>query len=286
VGNKITKKKILGQSEIIKFKRKASWIRKKVLEMAVRAGAGHIASAFSCVEILVALYYGGILHIDPRDPRGSARDRFILSKGHAALALYAVLADLGFFPISDLSGFAKEGSYLGVHAEDTIPGIETSTGSLGHGLSIGAGLALAAKIDKKRYITVALLGDGECHEGSVWEAAMFAAHRHLNNLVAIVDYNRLSATDFLKNCLEVEPLEKKWKAFGWEVAVVNGHSFKSLLPVLNRAHSRSSPKPLAIIALTTKGKGISFMENNAIWHYRIPVEKELEIARRELSYKE
>jgi len=276
----------LAQWQIIKLKKKANWVRRKILEMMVTAGAGHIAPSFSCIEILVALYDGGILRINPKDPKWKERDRFILSKGHASVALYAVLADLGFFPISDLSGFAKEGSYLGVHAEDTTPGIEASTGSLGHGLSIGAGLALAAKIDKKRYITVALLGDGECHEGSVWEAAMFAAHRHLNNLVAIIDYNRLSATGFLKNCLEVEPLEEKWEAFGWEVAVVDGHSFKSLLSVLNRIRSRSSPKPLAIIALTTKGKGVSFMENNAIWHYRIPVERELDIARRELSYKE
>ncbi len=283
---KITKKIKFTQREIIKLKRRANWVRKKILEMIIIAGAGHIAPSFSCIEILVALYYGGILRINPKNPKWKERDRFILSKGHASVALYALLADLGFFPISDLNGFAKEGSYLGVHAEDTTPGIEASTGSLGHGLSIGAGLALAAKIDKKRYITVVLLGDGECHEGSVWEAAIFAAHRHLNNLVAIVDYNRLSATDFLKNYLQVEPLEKKWEAFGWEVAVVNGHSFKSLLSVLNIIRSRPSPKPLAIIASTTKGKGISFMENNAIWHYRVPVQRGLEVARRELSYKE
>ncbi len=265
------------------LKKKANWIRKKVLELVVNAGAGHIAPSFSCVEILVALYYGRVLRIDPRNPNWSDRDRFILSKGHAVVALYAILADLGFFPLSDLDGFTREGSYLGGHAEDTIPGIEAFTGSLGHGLSIGAGLALAAKLNRKKYLTVTLMGDGECHEGTVWEAAMFVAHHKLNNLIAIVDHNGLSATDFLKNYLEVEPLKKKWEAFGWETIVVNGHSLEDLLGVFKKLRSRPSNKPLVIIALTTKGKGVSFMENSPIWHYRAPVGEELETARGELD---
>jgi transketolase len=270
--------------EQIRFlEEKAKWVRKTVLEMAVKAGAGHIAPSFSCAEILTVLYYGGILRVDPNDPDFPKRDRFILSKGQSAVALYAILADLGFIPLEDLDTFTQEGSYLGGHTEDTVPGVETFTGSLGHGLSVGAGLALAAKIDKEKWLTVALLGDGECHEGSVWEAAMFAAHHGLNNLVSIIDHNGLCATDFLKNCLKVEPLKMKWKAFGWDVLVTEGHSVKNLYSVLRKIRSRSSGKPLAIIAMTTKGKGVSFMENNPLWHYRIPVGEELDIARSELS---
>lgn len=267
------------------MERKANWVRNKILNMTVNAGAGHIAPSFSCVEILVALYYGGIININPKNPKWSNRDRFILSKGQAAVALYTVLADLGFFPIPELMTFTCDGSRLGGHTEDTIPGVEAFTGSLGLGLSISAGLALAAKMDMKKYISVALLGDGECHEGSVWEAAMFAAQHRLNNLVAIIDHNGLSATDFLDNYLDVEPMTKKWEAFGWESVVVDGHSFKELIFVLTKFRARPASKPLAIIALTTKGKGVSFMENNPIWHYRIPVGKELDIAKRELLYK-
>lgn len=275
-----TQKKLL-----IHLAKKARWVRKKVLSMTVNAGAGHIAPSFSCIEILVVLYQGRVLRVKPNKPKWGYRDRFILSKGQAAVALYAILADRGFFPVSELKKFTRKGSYLGGHTEDTIPGVEAFTGSLGHGLSIGAGLALAAKMDKKKYRTIVLLGDGECHEGSVWEAAMFSAHHQLNNLIAIIDNNGLSATDFLKNYLEIKPLQKKWESFGWEVIVVDGHSYKALLSSLSGISSRHlSKRPLAIIALTTKGKGVSFMQNNPIWHYRIPVGKELKIAQKELTY--
>jgi transketolase len=283
--NRLIGSRKLIQRRIVKLKRKAALIRRNILELSIGVGAGHIAPSFSCIEILTVLYHGGILRVNPRYPASNKRNRFILSKGHASIALYVVLADLGFFAISELDGFMKDGSRLGGHADTTIPGVETFTGSLGHGLSIGAGLALAAKMDKKKYTTFVLMGDGECHEGSIWEAAMFASHQRLNNLVAIIDHNGLSATNFLKDCLEVEPLNKKWQAFGWDVTVINGHSFTSLLSVLNKVRFRTSPNPLVVIALTTKGKGISFMENNPIWHYRIPVEKELDIARRELAQK-
>jgi len=276
-------KNIISKKDLKGFKEKANWLRKKVLEMAVGAGAGHIAPSFSCVEILISLYYGGFLHVDGKNPDWSERDRFILSKGHAAPALYAILADKGFFPLSDLDYFAKEGSHLGCHPENSTPGIEIFTGSLGHGLPVGAGLALSAKLDKKKYLVAALLGDGECHEGPVWEAAMFAAQYQLNNLLAIIDHNGLSATGVLKNYLGVEPLKNKWEAFGWDAVLVDGHSFEELFSVLKFASSRSSSKPLAVIALTTKGKGISFMENNPIWHYRVPKGEELEIARKELN---
>lgn len=273
------------ENNIHELIKKANWVRNTVLDMGVKAGAAHLAPAFSCTEILVALYYGGIIRFDPRNPGWEERDRFILSKGQAAIALYAVLADLGFFPVSELDSFTRAGSRLGGHAEDTIPGVEAFTGSLGHGLSIAAGLALAAKIDKKDYLTVALLGDGECHEGSIWEAAMFAAHHKLSNLIAIVDNNGLSATDFIERYIKLGPLADKWEAFGWDVANINGHSFKEIFSALKDAHVRKSNNPLVIIAKTVKGKGVSFMENKPIWHYRIPIGKELRLARKELSLK-
>lgn len=274
------------EGQIKWLEKKAKWVRRKVLEMTVKAGAGHIAPSLSCIDILVSLYYTGVLNVKAKKPKWPNRDRFILSKGQAAVALYAILADIGFFPISELMTFTREGSRLGGHTEDTIPGVEAFTGSLGHGLSIAAGIALAAKMDNKHYRCFSLLGDGECHEGSVWEAAMFAGQHRLNNLVAIIDNNGLSATDLLKRYLDVEPLEEKWKSFGWDTAVVNGHSFEQLLSVLNNLSSRQTDKPLVIIALTTKGKGISFMENKPIWHYRIPIGDELKAARRELSLNE
>jgi transketolase len=285
VKKELINNKLLLREEVMKFKRKANWIRNQILEMGIKAGAGHIAPAFSCVEILVTLYYGGVLRVNPRNPKWENRDRFVLSKGHAAMTLYVILADLGFFPISELMNFTQNGSRLGGHVEDNVPGVEAFTGSLGHGLSIATGIALSGKLDRKKHICVSLLGDGECHEGSTWEAAMFAAYRGLNNLVAIVDHNGLSATNFLNKYLDVVPLEEKWKSFGWDTVIVKGHSFPELLPLLKGLHTRSSKKPLAVIALTTKGKGVSFMESNPIWHYRIPVGEELDRARKDLTLK-
>jgi transketolase len=281
--NAVVNNKTLIGKDIMKLKRKANWIRNKILEMGIKAGAGHIAPAFSCVEILVALYYGGVLRVKSRNPKWEGRDRFVLSKGHAAMTLYVILADLGFFRVSELMNFTQNGSRLGGHVEDNVPGVEAFTGSLGHGLSIATGMALSGKVDRKKHICVSLLGDGECHEGSTWEAAMFAAYRGLNNLVAIVDHNGLSATNFLNKYLDVAPLGKKWKSFGWDVKIIKGHSFPELLSALKGVRSRSSKKPLALIALTTKGKGVSFMESNPIWHYRIPVGEELDRARKDLQ---
>ncbi|MDD5560801.1 MAG: transketolase [Candidatus Omnitrophica bacterium] len=261
---------------------KARIIRRKILDMALNAGSGHIASAFSCVEILVSLYHGGILRVKPGNAAYRKRDRFVLSKGHAAIALYAVLADLGFFPNSRLDKFGKEGGHLGVHPELNTPGIDVLSGSLGHGLSVGSGLALGARLDNEKYVTVVLLGDGECQEGMIWEAALFSSQHNLNNLIVVIDYNKLSATDFLKKGLSAQALSKKWEAFGWQSIIVEGNSFEKLLPVLRGVHGRSSSKPLAIIAVTTKGKGVSFMENKPIWHYRIPSGNELKIALKEM----
>ena len=262
---------------------KAKWVRRQILEMCIAAGAGHVAPALSCVDILVALYQGGILRINPQNPEQEERDRFILSKGHACTALYAVLADMGYFPVSELKNHCQPGTYLGGHVDADIPGAEVSTGSLGHGLPIGAGLALAAKMDRKDYMTVVLMSDGECQEGSNWEAALFATHHRLDNLVAVVDRNKLQAIGFTEQVLALEPLAQKWEAFGWEVRTADGHSYDDLLSVIGDIHSRRPGKPLVVVARTTKGKGISFMENNAPWQFRIPVGDELKQARRELA---
>jgi len=268
---------------IDKLERKSNWVRNQILEMIVSADKGHIGGAFSCTDILVTLYYGGIFRFDPNNPNWSERDRFILSKGHSCVALYAILADLGFFSISELNSFCQKGSMLGGHPDRNIPGIEADTGSLGHGLGIASGLALSAKIDKKDYMTVVLLGDGECYEGSVWEAAMFAGHHQLYNLVAIVDRNRQCVTDFTEDCVRLEPLDNRWRAFGWDVRTINGHSFEELFDNLKDFRYRKSAQPLAIIANTIKGKGVSFMEGKLQYHHSIPTGEDLKRARQELT---
>ena len=272
------------QDKIDGLRKKANYIRSQILEMIASAGKGHIGGAFSCTDILVTLFYGGILRFDPANQNWSERDRFILSKGHACTALYAILADLGYFAISELRNYGQNGCMLRGHPDRKIPGIEVDTGSLGHGLGIAAGLALGAKMDKKDYNTFVLLGDGECYEGTVWESAMFSGHHHLNNLVAIVDRNGICATDFIKDCLCLDHLDEKWKAFGWDVSVVDGHSFEELLSAFKSLSFRKSDKPLILIANTVKGKGVSFMEGNPIWHHTVPKGEELEIARKELGW--
>lgn len=266
-----------------KLAEKSRWVRNQALEMCVNAGAGHVAPALSCVDILVALYQGGILRVNPQNQHWEDRDMFIMSKGHGCVSLYAVLADMGYFPISELITYCHTGTYLGGHPDSNIPGVEVSTGSLGHGLPIGAGLALAGKMDKKNYRTVVLIGDGECQEGSTWEAMLFASHHKLDNLVAIIDRNRLQAIGLIEQALTLEPLEQKWEAFGWEVRTADGHSHNDLLSALGDIRSRNSGKPLVVIASTIKGKGVSFMENNILWQFRIPVDNELEWARKELA---
>ena len=272
------------QEKIYGLRKKANYIRSQILEMIASAGKGHIGGAFSCTDILVTLFYGDILRFDPANQNWSERDRFILSKGHACTALYAILADLGYFAISELRNYGQNGCMLRGHPDRKIPGIEVDTGSLGHGLGIAAGLALGAKMDKKDYNTFVLLGDGECYEGTVWESAMFSGHHHLNNLVAIVDRNGICATDFIKDCLHLDRFDEKWKAFGWDVSVVDGHSFEELLSAFKALSFRKSDKPLIVIANTVKGKGVSFMEGNPVWHHTVPKGEELEIARKELGW--
>lgn len=265
------------------LKEKAKYLRKKAFEMVMNAGKGHLGGSFSCTEILVVLYYGGILRFDSKSPEWKDRDRFILSKGHAINTLYVLLADLGFFSVSELSNYSKDGSILGGHCDNRVPGVEIVSGSLGHGLGIAAGMALGTKLDGKDYMTFVVLGDGECQEGSVWEAAMFASHHGLNKLVAFIDRNRLGSEEFTENTSRLEPLEDKWKAFGWDVKSIDGHSIDEILMALKDCRARQSTKPLLIIANTIKGKGISFLENTPKAHHTLPKGEEIIRARRDLG---
>lgn len=267
---------------MIDLQKKANELRGIIFNSICKGGGGHIPGSLSIIEILAVLYYK-VLNINPKNPKEPERDRFILSKGHAGVALYAILADRGFFSKEELSKFGQKGSILGGHPDMyKVPGVEASTGSLGHGFPFGAGMALAAKLDKKKYRVFVLLGDGECQEGSIWEAAMFAPQQKLDNLIAIIDYNRIQAMDWLDKIVSLEPLVDKWKAFGWQVREVDGHDVIVLEKIFNQAPFVKN-KPSLIIAHTTKGKGISFMENVPIWHYRLPNTEELQIACRELN---
>lgn len=269
--------------DITAFEEKAKWVRREVLETIISARKGHIGGALSCVDLLVALYYGGVLRFDIERPEWSKRDRFILSKGHSCVALYVILADLGFFHFAELRSLGQNGSKFGNHPDKNIPGVEADTGSLGHGLAIGTGFALNAKIEKMDYLTVVMLGDGECYEGSVWEAAMFANHHRLDNLVAIIDRNGQCATDYTEECNRLDVMENIWAGLGWDVIIINGHLFKEIISGFEKIRRRDSGRPLAIIANTIKGKGVSFMERKIKWHHGIPVGRELEIARHELN---
>lgn len=270
-----------------KLRKKANQIRNKILDMAIKS-RGRIASSFSCVEILVALYYGDILKISPKNPEWDERDRFILSKGHGETGLFAVLADLGFFPSNWIETSYRQGDCrLGGHPDRKIAGVEVTTGALGHGLGIAAGISLVAKMDGEPHFQYVLMGDAECTEGSVWEAALFASKHELNNLVAIVDRNHIGSLDFTENYTKLDPLPDKWEAFGWEVRVVNGHNFEELLSTFRYARSRDSKQPIVIIAETVKGKGVSFMENDPIWHVRALTDEEnIQRAKKELLWNE
>lgn len=263
--------------------RKANEMRQATLDMCVNAGTGHVTSSFSCAEIITTLYHGGLLSHDPKNPDWEGRDRFILSKGQASPILYTVLADRGFFPKEWKDYFGKPEGHFGVHLQCDVPGVEYTMGSLGHGLGIGAGGALAGKMDLRNYHTFVLLGDAECYEGSVWEAAMFAAHHRLNNLTAIVDRNGFGVMDATEDIVRLNPMDDKFRACGWEAVNVNGHSVPELYEVLKGVKSRKSAKPLAVIAETVKGKGIEFMENVARWHAMVPLGEEAIKAKEQLG---
>jgi len=247
-------------------------IRRHGVEMTHRSGGSHVGSVLSAAD-LVAVLYGEVLRFDPKLPDWEGRDRLIFSKGHAGAAVYAALAEMGYFPAEELMTHYQDGSRLSGHMSHHLPGVELSTGSLGHGLSVGAGMAYAAKKDGRQHRVFVVLGDGECDEGSVWEAAMFASHFRLSKLVAVVDCNHMQSMDFTENTMELENFAAKWRAFGWNVLETNGHHHAALRASFEtaRAYETAEPhRPTVILADTVKGKGVSFMQNNVLWHYRYP----------------
>ena len=250
--------------------------------MLAKAGSGHPGSSLSTVELLVALYYNKLRH-NPQLPTWPERDRFVLSKGHACPALYAILAELGYFPLEKLDTLRQFGSILQGHpCMKTTPGIEISGGSLGQGLSVGLGIALAAKLDKKDYRTYVMLGDGEIEEGQIWEAAMAASHYKTDNLCAILDQNGLQIDGFIHEIMSSHPIPDKWLGFGWHVMEIDGHDFKAILNAYDEAE-KVKGRPTIIVAKTVKGKGVSFMENQVDWHGKAPSKEEAERALAELK---
>lgn len=256
-------------------------IRRHAVGMTHRSGASHLGSVLSIADILAVLY-GPVLRVDPKHPQWRERDRFVLSKGHAAAGLYAVLAERGFLPVEELEHYYQNGSRLTGHISHAVPGVELSTGSLGHGFPVATGMAYSALLDGRRHRVFALLSDGECSEGAVWEAAMFAAHHRLHNLVAIVDYNKIISLGPISEILELEPLADKWSSFGWSVREVDGHDHATLLRNLSEVPFEQD-KPSCMIAHTVKGKGVSFMEHSVLWHFRAPHADEFRRALQELG---
>lgn len=244
---------------------KAKKVKKLILEISHIAQVGHMGSALSIADILTVLYFK-ILKINSKRPQWKKRDRFILSKGHAVAALYSVLYLKGFISKKTIYSYCKNKGELGEHPEHTIPGIEVTTGSLGHGLSVGVGMALASKLDKKSYKTYVLLSDAECNEGEIWQAAASAFHYNLNNLITIIDSNKVQALGTTKEVLNMEPLSDKWRAFGWNIIECDGHNISSLYNIFSR-ELLNQTKPTVIIAHTVRGKGVSFMEHKIEWHY-------------------
>ena len=273
-----------GKPDVRDPKTLAWLIRRNALEMTHISRGSHIGSVFSVAEI-IAVLYSGVLNVDPRNPRKPDRDRLILSKGHAGSAVYAALAETGFFPVEQLKTHYANGSILSGHVSHKgVPGVEVSTGSLGHGLGVGTGMALGAKMDGDTWRTWVVLGDGECDEGSVWEAALQAAQYGLDRLCAVVDYNHMQSLFTVEETLRLEPFESKWRDFGWNAMSVNGHDVRALQDAFAWAKDQAgSGKPSVILAHTVKGKGVSFMENNILWHYRTPQGEEYEAALRELE---
>ena len=272
----------MGNQRIDDLKALSQRLRRHAVMMTHWGKSSHIGSSLSMVELLAVLY-GKTLNIDPDNPDWEDRDRFILSKGHGCAAYYAVLAETGFFPVDWLRTFYQDGSKLAGHATHTyVPGIEISTGSLGHGLSVATGMALAAKRDGKKHRVFCLLSDGECDEGSTWEPALFAPQHKLDNLVAIVDYNKIQSLGTVKEVIDLAPFADKWRAFGWSVREIDGHSIEEIETTLQTLPFELD-RPSCIIAHTVKGKGVSFMEDKLLWHYRSPQGEELEAALKELE---
>ena len=271
----------LSEKSIAELEGIARKLRFKLIEMSHAAGTPHLGSALSCVDILVAAYWKAV-RINPADPANPLRDRFILSKGHAASALYATLAARGFFPENWLDSFARHGSPLAEQpSPGCAPGVELATGSLGHGLPVGSGMALAGKIQNRNYRVYVVMSDGECNEGTVWEAALFAPANKLDNLVVIIDYNKWQATGRSNEIMNLPSLRDKWAAFGWEASEIDGNDISAVVEALNKVPENGG-KPVAIIAHTVKGRGVSFMQDDNNWHYRVPNQEEVQAAKKEL----
>lgn len=263
---------------------KCKEIRKLIFTQAYAAGGAHMGAAFSVTDILGTLYFGDVLKYQPNDPWWEDRDKLILSKGHAGVALYAALALAGYFDIDCLKTFCQPGSRLGGHPKiHEVPGVEASTGALGHGLSFGIGIAYANKVDHRDSHVYVVLGDGECQEGSIWEGALSAPTLELDNLTVIVDHNKLQAMEELETIVHMKPFADKWRAFGWNVVEIDGHNYNEIKQSLV---TRVPRMPTVVIANTIKGKGVSFMENVPIWHYRMPNDEELPILLKDLEFTE
>ena len=273
-----------GKPDVRDPKTLAWLIRRNGLEMTHLSRGSHIGSVLSVAEI-IAVLYASVLNVDPKEPKKPDRDRLILSKGHAGSAVYAALAETGFFPVEQLKTHYANGSILSGHVSHKgVPGVEVSTGSLGHGLGVGVGMALGAKMDGAQWRTYVVLGDGECDEGSVWEAALQAAQYKLDRLIAVIDYNHMQSLATVDETLRLEPFEQKWKDFGWNALSVDGHDTDALQKAFDWAtENAGSRKPSVILAHTVKGKGVSFMENDILWHYRTPQGEEYDAALKELE---
>lgn len=273
-----TVKRIYSNEELVQ---KSAEYRKKILTYIKKANGGHTGGSLSCTDILNVLY-NGVLNVSPENFDDPNRDRYIQSKGHSVEALYVVLADCGFYPESELETMSRYKSHFVGHPTRKVPGVEQNTGALGHGLAISAGIALAGKKDNKPYRVFTLLGDGELTEGSNWEAMLVAAHYKLDNLIAIVDHNRLQITGPTETVCKTDPLEEKFKAFGWSVKTIDGHDIPTLRETLTSTPFETG-KPSMLIAETIKGKGISFMENNYKWHHKVPDDEQYKEALMELE---
>ncbi len=266
-------------SELIK---KSKWLRKEIFEMVVKVNQGHIASAFSQCEIVLTLFYGEILKYKTGEPDYELRDRFIVSKGHSAMGVYPILSDIGYFDKSELKKYGTPEGILRIYGDKSIPGVDSTSGSLAQAPGIACGFALASKNDGTNIYSYVILSDGEHYEGSLWESAMFASHNSLDNLIFIVDRNRQIILGNSEDCLKIEPLKEKWESFGWNVFNVNGHSYIEIIEAFKKA-KKPNGKPNVIIADTVKGKGVSYMENVTRWHNTMPNDKEIEIARKDLE---
>ena len=270
-------------ADIDSLLQRARVLRARIIETSSRTGTPHLGSCLSCVDILTALYFN-VLRLDTENPQAPERDRFILSKGHGAPALFQALAMRGFYPEAWLDDYGKDGGIFAEHppTPDHLAGIEAATGSLGHGLPLGLGMALSGRIQQRNYNVFVVLGDGECNEGSVWEAAMLAAAQGVSNLCVIVDFNKWQATGRSEEVLALNPLVDKWRAFGWDAVEIDGNDMSAVLGALS-TFPAASGRPTAIVAHTVKGKGVSFMEDDNNWHYRIPTAEEVVLAKKELG---